>query len=87
MTGQLSTGWSRARHDASRPGPASQNIARLVGHSGTMTMETVHRKQIARCTVIYAVDPQTQEFLAELIEAMTLPAPRAPESYLAGAED
>ena len=30
-------------------------------------------------TVIYSVDPQTQEFLAELIEAITWPAGPAPE--------
>jgi hypothetical protein len=27
-----------------------EHIARLVGHSGTMTTETVYRKQIARCS-------------------------------------
>jgi len=37
-------------------------------------------------TVIYAVDPQTQEFLAELIETMTRPAPRAPEAHRADAK-
>src|SRR6266496_724255 len=38
-------------------------------------------------TIIYAVDPQTQEFLAELIETPTWRAAHAPEAHRVDAKD